>query len=85
MQICVWSSSSAFLLYPVDTYCTFSSSSASPVMVPKQIPFLHLVMCWSMRRDSHPSLGLPLAPPFSAGFLSQDGDKNTNITRLLVN
>lgn len=32
-----------------------------------------------MRRDSHPSLGPPPSP-LLAGFLSQDGDKNTNIT-----
>lgn len=79
-QIFFQPSSSAFPLYPVDTSRnTFGRSSPSPVMEPKWIVFLHLDMCWSVGRDSPPS-----SPLFSVGFLSQDGDQNTNITHLLL-
>lgn len=70
---------------------TLSRSAAVPVKVPKQIPFLHLVMCRPRREGreqrrllirSGPSRASPHtpAPSTEEAVLSHDGDGNADIT-----
>ena len=65
--------------------CSASSAAAAarPLLLWCQNKYHSFIWsCAGPWEETPPQPGLP--PP-SAGFLSQDGDKNTNITRLLLN
>lgn len=72
------------LLLPLTSALRWAGPPWFPIKVPKQIPFLHLVMCRPERRERRQlSLQSGSSLPLSEkGFLSHDGDGNANIASL---